>query len=71
MYEKSLEMSHFLVFPYPEEPGLASSWAARVARDRNDENGPTEVIGCILVGSREAKRKSKISYFKRIRRLKC
>ena len=58
MYEKSLEMSHFLVFPYPEEPGLVSSWAARVARDRNDENGPTEVIGCILLVSREARRKS-------------
>jgi len=58
VYEKSFEMSHFLVFPYAEEPGPASSWAARVARDRNDENGPTEMIGCILVGGREAKRKS-------------
>jgi hypothetical protein len=33
VYEKSLEMRHFRAFPYPEEAGLASSWAARVARD--------------------------------------
>jgi hypothetical protein len=31
VYEKSLEMRHFLVFRYPEEARLASSWAAGVA----------------------------------------
>ena len=31
MYEKSLEMRHFLVFHYPEEARLAPSWAAGVA----------------------------------------
>jgi hypothetical protein len=31
VYEKSLEMRHFLVFRYPEEARLAPSWAAGVA----------------------------------------
>jgi hypothetical protein len=33
VYEKSLEVRHFLVVPYPEEPELAPSWAAGVGRD--------------------------------------
>jgi hypothetical protein len=40
VYDKSLEMRHFRVFPYPEEVELAPSWAAGVARDeRNERNG--------------------------------
>jgi hypothetical protein len=35
--EKSFEMRHFQVFAYPEEPELALSWAAGVARDVNNE----------------------------------
>ena len=37
MSEKSLEMRHFRVFTYPEEPELAPSWAAGVARSGKDE----------------------------------
>lgn len=37
MYEKSLEMRHFRVVTYPEEPDLAPSWAAGAARGGKDE----------------------------------
>ena len=40
MSEKSLKMRHFQVFAYPEEPDLAPSCAAGVARDgKNERNG--------------------------------
>lgn len=56
MYEKSLEMKPFLVFPYPEEAGLAHSWAAGVARDGKDKKtAPTEAVGCTIDGGQEAK----------------
>jgi hypothetical protein len=46
VYAKSLEMRRSRVFLYPEEAGLAPSWPAGVARDRNDEetmkNGSNE-----------------------------
>jgi hypothetical protein len=49
-------MRQFLVFPYPEEAGLAPSGAARVARDGKDEKtAPTEAVGCILTAGREGK----------------
>jgi len=37
VYEKSLEIRHFLVFHYPEEAELAPCWAAEPARERQDE----------------------------------
>ena len=49
-------MRQFLVFPYPEEAGLAPSGAAGVARDGKDEKtAPTEAVGCILTDGREGK----------------
>jgi hypothetical protein len=49
-------MRHFRVFLYPEEAGLAPSWPAGFARDRNDERtAPTKAIGSILAGAREGK----------------
>ena len=51
-----MKMRQFLVFPYPEEAGLAPSWAAGVVRDGKDEKTvPTEAVGCILPGGREGK----------------
>ena len=45
-----------MVFPYPEEAGLAPSWAAGVVRDGKDETMvPTEAGGCILPGGSEGK----------------
>ena len=56
MYEKSLEVRHFRVSPYPEEPELAPCWAAGVARDgKMRETAPTEAVGCTIEGGREAK----------------
>ena len=37
MHEKSLEIRHFPVFPYPEEAELTPSWAAELAWGRQDE----------------------------------
>jgi hypothetical protein len=49
-------MRQFLVFPYPEEAGLAPSGAAGVARDGKDEKtAPMEAVGCILTAAREGK----------------
>ena len=40
MSKKSPEMKHFQVSTYPEEPELAPSWAAGVARHgRDSKNG--------------------------------
>ena len=51
-----MKMRQFLVFPYPEEVGLAPSWAAGVVRDGKDEKMvPTEAVGCMLAGGREGK----------------
>jgi len=49
-------MKQFLVFPYPEEAGLAPSWPAGVARGGKDEKTvPTEATGSMLAGGREGK----------------
>ena len=54
--EKSLEMRHFGVLPYPEEGELAHSWAPGGGRDAKDEKtAPTEVIGSILAGGWDGK----------------
>ena len=51
-----MKMRQFLVFPYPEEVGLAPSWAAGVVRDGKDEKMvPTEAVVFMLAGSREGK----------------
>jgi hypothetical protein len=51
-----MKMRQFLVFPCPEEPRPALSWAAKVVRDgKNEKTVPTEAIGCTLVGGREGK----------------
>jgi hypothetical protein len=56
VYEKSLEMRHFRVCPYPDEAELAPSSAARAARDGKDgKKAPTEAAGCIIGSGREAK----------------
>ena len=58
MYEKSLEMRHFLVFHYPEEPKLARSWAAGVARDgKMKRTAPMVVVGYIIGAAQDAKTK--------------
>ncbi len=49
-----MKMRQFLVFPHPEEVGLAPSWAAGVVGDGKDEKVvPTEAVGCMLAGGRE------------------
>lgn len=57
MYEKSLEMGHFLVFRYPAEPKLARSWAAGVARDGKMKQTPVKSFNQVtemgVVGSRK------------------
>ena len=56
MYEKSLEMRHFLVFHYPEEPKLARSWAAGVALDgKIEQTAPMVAVGCIIDVAQDAK----------------
>ena len=46
VYEKSLEMRHFLVFRYPEEARLAPSIVAGVARMESTKRAaPTEAFG--------------------------
>ena len=56
MYKKSLEMRHFLVFHYPEEPKLARSWAAGVARDgKAEQTAPMVAVGCIINAAQDAK----------------
>jgi hypothetical protein len=39
--EPHLEMRRFRVLTYPEEPELADSWAAGVARDENQKQQTT------------------------------
>jgi len=56
VYEKPLEMRHFRVFTYPEEPELAPSGAAGVARDGNNKRtASTEAIARTIEGGQEAK----------------
>jgi hypothetical protein len=51
-----MKMRQFLVFPYPEEAGLAPSWAAGIVRDGNDEKiVPTEAVESMLAGGWEGK----------------
>ena len=38
-------MRHFQVFAYPEEPELAPSWAAGVARDGKNEKNSSKIGG--------------------------
>jgi hypothetical protein len=57
--EKSLEMRRSQVFPYPEEPELAPSWAAGVARDgKNERNGSNGGGRMYMMAARRPKRKS-------------
>jgi hypothetical protein len=37
VYEKSFEIRHFPIFPYPEETELAPSRATELAREEQDE----------------------------------
>jgi hypothetical protein len=56
VYEKPLEMRHFQVLTYPEEPELAPSRAAGVARDgTNERTAAIKAVGCTIDGSQEAK----------------
>jgi len=60
VYEKSLEMTHSRVFPYPEEADLAPSWAAGVARDRKNERNRSNEGGWVYTRSDQgAKRESR------------
>jgi hypothetical protein len=60
VYEKSLEIRHFPVFPYPEEAELAPSWAApeSLRVKRMMDTAPTEAVGCTINGAQEAHWKS-------------
>jgi hypothetical protein len=53
VYEKSLEMRHFQVCPYPEEAELARCWAAGVGRD--EKKAPTEAVGCTIDADQDGK----------------
>jgi hypothetical protein len=56
-------MRKFLVFPYSEKAGLATSWIAGVARGwRHEQNSTTEAVGCILDAVREAKTEILVHY---------
>ena len=49
LYEKSVEMRHLRVLAFPEEPGLAPSWATGVVRDgRMRKMARIEAVGCII-----------------------
>lgn len=51
-----MKMRQFAVFPYPEEAGLALSWAAGVVRDgKNEKMVLTEAVKCMLAGGWERK----------------
>jgi len=54
VYEKSLEMKHFRVCPYPGEAELAPSWAAGVGRDEK-KRAPTEAVGCTIDAGEDGK----------------
>jgi hypothetical protein len=56
--EESLEMRHFQALAHLEEPGVAASWAAGVARDGRNEKtpAPMEAVGGIIAGGQEAKK---------------
>ncbi len=57
-----MKMRQFLVYPYPQEVGLAPSWAAGVIRDeKNEKMVPTEAVGCMLAATGKAKWKSRMS----------
>ena len=44
-----MKVRQFLVYPYPQEVGLAPSWAAGVVRDeKNERMVPTEAVACML-----------------------
>ena len=57
MSEKSLKMRHFQAFAHLEEPGVAPSWAAGVARDEKiRQTTPMESVGCTIVLRQAAKK---------------
>ncbi len=59
-----MKKRQFLVFPYPEEAGLAPSWAAGVVRDGKDERMvPTEAVGCTVPGGWEGKMEILVNTF--------
>ena len=56
-----MKMRQFLVYPYPEEVGLAPSWAAGVVRDeKNEKMVPTEAVGCMLAATGKANWKFRV-----------
>lgn len=59
MYEKSIKMRHFQAVAHLEEPGVAPSWAAGVARDGKDETNSSDGTGWVYNGSSPGSPKSK------------
>ena len=56
-----MKMRQFLVCPYPQEVGLAPSWAAGVVRDeKNEKMVPTEAVACMLAATGKEKWKSRL-----------
>ena len=57
MYEKSSEIRQFRVLEYREEPEMAPSRSAEVARDERDmeKAAPMEAVGSIIDSGQEAK----------------
>lgn len=54
--DKPLGMKHSQVLACREEPELAPSRVAGVARGRrNEKTAPIEMIGCAIIGGQEAK----------------
>lgn len=59
MSEKPLEMRHFQVFPYPDEPELAPSWPLeRLGMGRMRQTAPMEAVGSIIATGQDGKMKS-------------
>jgi hypothetical protein len=49
-------MRHLQVFTYPEEPEVAPSWAAGVARDEKmRQTAPMKAVGFTIEDGQEAK----------------
>ena len=56
-----MKMRQFLVYPYPQEVGLAPSWAAGLIRhEKNERMVPTEAVECMLAATGKAEWKSRV-----------
>ena len=56
MYEKSLGIRHFRVFPYSKEAEVALACAARAAGDRRmKRTASTEALGCRMEAGQDPK----------------